>query len=447
MIGGACEYESGNNFNVSSPIQCTLLPSHSEPPAKRCKLYAGIPQPSDASRLSSSQGELMKDHRMGKHGIHVSLMWKGFAKFMTEMKARTAIPDKWYNQARKLMQIMSNKYEAESDRKTELGKGLNFLGGLECEYALSSGAKCDLALVMNGHVYFNVEVKSEGGKDPITQNNLYFLHSHCGDEGLDPMLLLSMVGSHCCQVFGAVFGCDNELLVDPLCDPISLLDVWDDPFDGESKVARLLHTLAAVLPLLADYYYYAAVNQLSDRVPYYKQDELKYVKPIGTRVWETKNEQNATVAVKFTRMYSTEVHEFLAQKNMAPKLFNVCEMECGWKVIEMEYIQGKTLHECQQSLSTTQKQNIRHRLISIVEDMATSNFVHGDLRRPNIMIRNEDISSLSPTPIIIDFDWAGTQGQAKYPSSLNTKVAWPVGATPRAVIMCDHDREMVENSL
>ena len=135
-----------------------------------------------------------------------------------------------------------------------------------------------------------------------------------------------------------------------MCDPISLLDVRDDPFDGESKVARLLHTLDAILPLLADYYYYAAVNQLSDRVPYYKQDELKYVKPIGTRVWQTKNKEDATVAVKFTRMYSTEVHEFLAQKNMAPKLFNVSEMECGWKVIEMEYIQGKTLHECQQSL-------------------------------------------------------------------------------------------------
>ena len=79
---------------------------------------------------------------------------------------------------------------------------------------------------MNGHVYFNV-VKNEGGKDPIAQNNLYFLHSHREDEGLDPMLLLSMVGSHYCQVFGAVFGYDNQLLVDPLCDSISFVDRKD----------------------------------------------------------------------------------------------------------------------------------------------------------------------------------------------------------------------------
>ena len=76
------------------------------------------------------------------------------------------------------------------------------------------------------------------------------------------MLLLSMVGSHYCQVFEAVFGHDNQLLVDPLCDPISLLDVRDDPLDGESKVARLLHTLNAILPLLADYYHNAAVNHV-----------------------------------------------------------------------------------------------------------------------------------------------------------------------------------------
>ena len=115
----------------------------------------------------------MKDHRMGKYGIHVSLTWKGFAKFITEMKAKTAILDKWYREARKLMQIMSNKYKAESNRKTELSDALNFLGDLKCEYALSSGAKCDVALVMNGHVYFNVEVKNEGGKDPITTTCIF----------------------------------------------------------------------------------------------------------------------------------------------------------------------------------------------------------------------------------------------------------------------------------
>ena len=51
---------------------------------------------------------------------------------------------------------------------------MNFLGDLKRKYALSSGAKCDVALVMNGHVYFNVEVKNEGGKDPITQTTCIF---------------------------------------------------------------------------------------------------------------------------------------------------------------------------------------------------------------------------------------------------------------------------------
>ena len=47
---------------------------------------------------------------MGKHGTHVSLMWKGFAEFITMMKTEAAIPEGLYMSARKLMQVMSKKY-------------------------------------------------------------------------------------------------------------------------------------------------------------------------------------------------------------------------------------------------------------------------------------------------------------------------------------------------
>ena len=42
--------------------------------------------------------------------------------------------------------------------------------------------------------------------------------------------------------------------------------------------------------------------------------------------------------------------------------------------------------------------------------MKNESFVHGNLRTPNIMIRIEEIYSDTPTPIIVDFEWAGTQG-------------------------------------
>jgi len=55
------------------------------------------------------------------------------------------------------------------------------------------------------------------------------------------MLLLSMVSCHYFQAFGSVFGPENEVLVDLLSNPTSVLDVLDDPMDGELKLAHLLH--------------------------------------------------------------------------------------------------------------------------------------------------------------------------------------------------------------
>ena len=95
---------------------------------------------------------------MGKHGTHVSLMWKGFAEFITMMKAEAAVPEELYVPARELMQVMSKKYsgkKAETHRKNEFQDTLNFLGPFEREHRLASGSKCDLALVHCGSVCFN----------------------------------------------------------------------------------------------------------------------------------------------------------------------------------------------------------------------------------------------------------------------------------------------------
>ena len=287
-----------------------------------------------------------------------------------------------------------------------------------------------------------LQLKNEfASKDPVAQNNLYFVYSHCKWEGLDPMLLLSTVSCHYCQAFGAVFGPRNEVLVDPLSDPISVLDVLDDTLDGELKLARLLHTISLTLPKLKAYYSNPH-NQSSNRVPYYKQTELQYTKPISTRVWQAKK-QGVTVAVKFTRTYSTEVHKFLAAKNLAPRLLDTSEIEGGWIVIEMDYIEGETLQECQRGLSNAQKEHIHSCLRKILDHMKHSQFVHGDLRAPNIMIRNDDMSSDSPTPIILDFDWAGKETEAKYPSSINKNVLWPTDVIAKGLIKCEHDNTMV----
>ena len=54
------------------------------------------------------------------------------------------------------------------------------------------------------------------------------------------MLLISVVGCHYLQVFGAVWFRAKCVCMDPLASPLSLLYVPRDPTYGVSKVARVL---------------------------------------------------------------------------------------------------------------------------------------------------------------------------------------------------------------
>ena len=77
--------------------------------------------------------------------------------------------------------------------------------------------------------------------------------------------------------------------------------------------------------------------------------------------------------------------------------------------------------------------------------MKSAKYVHGDLWLPNIMIKNFDSESPTPIPIIVDFDWAGIEGEVKYPVNLNQIVDWPATAKSGLSIFNSHDMHMVKN--
>jgi hypothetical protein len=83
-----------------------------------------------------------------------------------------------------------------------------------------------------------------------------------------------------------------------------------------------------------------------------------------------------------------------------------------------------------------QKQQLR----AVAQELKGKGFVHGDLRQPNIiLVRDEKVY------IIIDFDWAGHQGSAKYPCHLISEdVAWHEGACVGCLIIeHSHDNHLV----
>ena len=429
------------------------------PPPKRQKLFEGYPTPSNASDMTSAQQSNIKDHRgTGKskdeaHGIHVSLMWEGFAQFISMQKnPEHDMPHIYLERATELRELLSLRFggrRGERDLEKQIQEKLEFLGKFSSE-TLDGRSRTDLTLTTkNGKTSVNIELKAElgkGGKDAVLQNILYYVHTYRNDkdEGLDPMLLISIVGCYYFQVFGAVFGPNNEVLCDPLSDTISLLNVPHDPLELVSKFANVLYALKCTISQLEKYY----ASPRTNRVPYYHLDTIEYIEPIYRtgRVWKGKDISGDTVVVvKFTLMYNTTVHKYLYECGMAPKLMTDEQLCDGWKVIVMEYIEGKTLHECNSTLKDSQKDAIKVKLKAAVQRMKNKNYVHGDLRLPNIMIKDSEVDSEFPTPIILDFDWAGIDGEVKYPVNLNNVVDWPDTAKSGLPILNSHDMYMVEN--
>lgn len=214
-----------------------------------------------------------------RHGIHVSLMWEGFAKFIASYKSKNDVMlSQYLEHARNLREIMSLKYQGRDGEQNlcdRLQHELKFLANLASVQLGQYSTDLSLEIIIGNRrkiaVNFKIKVDlGKGGNDAVLQNILYYVHANRNDEdeGLDPMLLISIVGCHYFQVFGVVFGPDNEVLMDPLCDPISLLHVPHDPLGSETA---LLQIIKQTVVQLQSYY----TKPSTIRVPYYKQESIR----------------------------------------------------------------------------------------------------------------------------------------------------------------------------
>ena len=71
-----------------------------------------------------------------------------------------------------------------------------------------------------------------------------------------------------------------------------------------------------------------------------------------------------------------------------------------------------------------------------IEDIHKHGWVHGDLRRPNILISKViDDNHIK----LIDFDWSGKVEQVRYPHYMNPSLTWPSGAESGKIIKQEHD--------
>jgi len=82
-------------------------------------------------------------------------------------------------------------------------------------------------------------------------------------------------------------------------------------------------------------------------------------------------------------------------------------------------------------------------LRGLISEYHRRGFVHGDIRKPNVLVSNSDSTDIK----LIDFDWAGLQGHVHYPARLNSQIPWPKGVDEHALIEFEHDAEMLNGRI
>jgi serine/threonine protein kinase len=122
------------------------------------------------------------------------------------------------------------------------------------------------------------------------------------------------------------------------------------------------------------------------------------------------------VVVKFTRTYSKAVHNLLAAKGFAPKLFAVEDLAGGWKMVVMEFLLDSDWTVLEMK-THEERLGYKEKLWEALCVIHDKDLVHGDVRGPNIFVsKNGDVK-------LIDFDHCGTHERDKYP--------WPWDHTNR----------------
>jgi len=161
-----------------------------------------------------------------------------------------------------------------------------------------------------------------------------------------------------------------------------------------------------------------------------RDDRLLYIA-------ETSNGRN--IVLKFTRRYSIELHLFCAERGRGPNILGFKRLPGDWCVVAMEHL-SKSVHPSESPhLGTLYKTWIRD-LEELVQSFHNVDLVHGDLREPNIICNGE-------TVMLIDFDWGGRVGDARYPSGRLSAELTDGRTSTNPSISKDDDRRVLRNTL
>ncbi|KAI8996214.1 hypothetical protein BD414DRAFT_575583 [Trametes punicea] len=430
-------------------------------------------------------------------GVSVTIYNSAFTNFLRILRDNELefTPEELLG-ARRFVASAVEYYSNENARVFSMAETMHIALGYpvleSSEIPLSSGTiKPDGVLKVNTGSWYGIhrpllciaEAKceiGEGGSDPIAQAERYYRAFYSSNEAQRlrvscccPCLLIGIAGPRI-MVSGAVFA--DCLLIQELMDyrSFSLRPTLEERSAYDDRVheaARLFRAIKTALDDLGRYY--ASVTLLpttggatvstaspASPKPYIGpqftgfeiggravtltytgrvlEDELS--RAVYTALAHVQGSEVAhEVVVKFTHAYCVEGHRLLADhrttegahRPLAPRLWYCSKVpSVGMYVVVMDRIKNTEERKLTEADHAT--------LREAVALLHKRNLVFGDLRAPNVLLlRGGGL-------MLVDFDWCGREGTAKYPGDINEDgtIKWHADTKAGQLIKKEHDLHM-----
>ncbi|KAJ6610940.1 hypothetical protein B0H10DRAFT_1919177 [Mycena sp. CBHHK59/15] len=289
-----------------------------------------------------------------------------------------------------------------------------------------------------------VEEKSElgaGGSEPSVQGSFSYMkfwadptHQRIREGCCCPSFIVGLAGPWL-VIVGAVF--TSQIIAQRLTDYLWLGNSRVNDDGHVLRVARILHSLQASIEELQMYYLDLQPQRFDP-----KQPHPRFFPSITS--YELNGE--AVTFIYISPLESdpacmTFLAALLARLRLAPELIHFGSISApglcygGFQMAVMDYVEGQTLSDAYNDNPLPAR--VKEAISRGLEALHEADIVYGDLRRPNIMIRDED-----QAVVFIDFDWAGKVGQVRYPLHLAAAVREASGALEYDLMDKGHDRNM-----
>lgn len=153
-----------------------------------------------------------------------------------------------------------------------------------------------------------------------------------------------------------------------------------------------------------------------------------------------KTAENKCICIKFVRRYGLDVHLWFARKQHAPELVAFENLDGGWFMVVMELLDESWIRLVD---AKDPPADLKDMIYADVTELHQENMVHGDLRDTNIMVKTDGESSF----MVLDYDWAGTQGKARYPAFTNKapELGRPSDVEDGVFVTTQHDVLMLQH--